>query len=43
LFDGEFAARLVELGRKDAEARHDELCSLFVSVMRASSRPKVPV
>ncbi len=29
LFDGEFAAQLIELGRRDAAARHDELCALF--------------
>jgi NTE family protein len=29
LFDGAFAARLIELGRKDAAARHDELCALY--------------
>jgi NTE family protein len=29
LFDGEFASRLIELGRKDARARHDELCAFF--------------
>jgi NTE family protein len=29
LFDGEFAGRLIELGRKDARAKHDELCAFF--------------
>ncbi|MDB4997830.1 MAG: hypothetical protein JWM74_5262 [Myxococcaceae bacterium] len=29
LFDGEFAARLIEVGRGDAAARHEELCALF--------------
>jgi NTE family protein len=29
LFDGEFAARLIELGRRDAASRHEELCALF--------------
>jgi NTE family protein len=29
LFDGEFSARLIELGRNDARARHEELCSFF--------------
>jgi NTE family protein len=29
LFDGEFAARLIELGRNDARARHAELCTFF--------------
>jgi NTE family protein len=29
LFDGEFSARLIDLGRRDARARHDELCAFF--------------
>jgi NTE family protein len=29
LFDGDFSARLIELGRNDARARHAELCSFF--------------
>ena len=29
LFDGEFANQLIELGRADAKARHDELCEFF--------------
>jgi NTE family protein len=29
LFDGEFAAQLIELGRRDARAHHDELCAFF--------------
>jgi NTE family protein len=29
LFDGEFAAELIALGRRDARARHAELCKLF--------------
>jgi NTE family protein len=29
LFDGAFATQLVELGRRDARARHDELCAFF--------------
>ena len=29
LFDGEFAGQLIELGRIDARARHDELCRFF--------------
>jgi hypothetical protein len=32
LFDGEFAGRLVELGRADARRHHDELCALFSSI-----------
>jgi NTE family protein len=29
LFDGAFAAALIDLGRRDARARHDELCAFF--------------
>jgi NTE family protein len=29
LFDGGFSAQLIELGRRDAKARHDELCGFF--------------
>jgi NTE family protein len=29
LFDGEFARQLIELGRDDARARHEELCAFF--------------
>lgn len=29
LFDGEFARTLIDIGRADARARHDELCALF--------------
>jgi len=29
LFDGEFSARLIELGKSDARARHTELCAFF--------------
>jgi NTE family protein len=32
LFDGEFSARLIELGRNDARARHAELCTFFEEV-----------
>ena len=31
LFDGAFATQLVELGRRDARARHEELCAFFSS------------
>jgi NTE family protein len=34
LFDGEFAGRLVEIGRRDAKAHHDELCELFTAQRR---------
>ena len=41
LFDGEFAARLIELGRNDARARHAELCSFFDELApKESLRPK---
>jgi NTE family protein len=29
LFDGEFARVLIELGKQDAAAHHEELCALF--------------
>jgi len=29
LFDGDFAAELIALGRSDARAQHDQLCALF--------------
>ncbi len=29
LFDGRFAKTLIDLGRRDAAARHDELCAFF--------------
>ena len=31
LFDGSFTAALIELGRTDARAHHDELCALFAA------------
>lgn len=31
LFDGAFCAQLIELGRADARARHEELCSFFAA------------
>lgn len=34
LFDGEFAAQLIDLGRADARARHDELCAFFRDALR---------
>jgi NTE family protein len=43
LFDGEFAARLIELGRNDARARHNELCTFFDELApRDSARLKIP-
>ena len=29
LFDGTFCGQLIELGRADARARHEELCAFF--------------
>jgi NTE family protein len=31
LFDGAFAGQLIELGRADARARHEELCAFFAT------------
>jgi NTE family protein len=33
LFDGEFARQLIEIGRADARARHDELCAVFARAL----------
>jgi NTE family protein len=41
LLDGEFAGRLIELGRADARAHHEELCALFES-LRVKSRCELP-
>ncbi len=35
LFDGEFARELIELGRTDAKAKHEQLCGLFERALRA--------
>jgi NTE family protein len=32
LFDGEFARQLIEVGRDDARARHEELCGFFTKL-----------
>ncbi|MDP9035709.1 MAG: patatin-like phospholipase family protein [Myxococcota bacterium] len=37
LFDGPFAGRLIEIGRSDARARHDELVQFFANRRRALS------
>jgi NTE family protein len=34
LFDGAFAGKLIELGRADARARHEELCAFFAQAPR---------
>jgi NTE family protein len=39
LFDGAFAGRLIEIGRSDAHARHDELVGFFAR--RLSSPPSI--
>jgi NTE family protein len=36
LFDGEFAERLIQLGRRDAAAQHAELVALFAPVVEKS-------
>jgi NTE family protein len=35
LFDGTFAGQLIEVGRTDARARHDELCAFFAEARRS--------
>jgi NTE family protein len=37
LFDGEFAGRLMEIGRADARAKHDSLVQFFASRMTATA------
>jgi NTE family protein len=32
LFDGAFAAKLIDLGRADAASRHDQLCTFLAPV-----------
>ncbi len=34
LFDGTFAGQLIEVGRADARARHEELCAFFADAQR---------
>ncbi|HEX8795408.1 MAG TPA: patatin-like phospholipase family protein [Polyangiaceae bacterium] len=41
LFDGDFCGQLIEMGRADARAKHDELVSLFER--RLSARPPARV
>ena len=45
LFDGEFARQLIELGRADARARHEEICAFFEEqrLHGAASRPTLRV
>ena len=38
LFDGEFASELIELGRRDAQSRHDELCTFFETMATHDAR-----
>jgi NTE family protein len=35
LFDGPFAAQLIEMGRDDARSRHDHLCKFFAKRLAA--------
>jgi NTE family protein len=35
LFDGDFARQLIELGHRDARARHEELCAFFEALAPA--------
>ncbi|AUX45319.1 hypothetical protein SOCE26_068010 [Sorangium cellulosum] len=42
LFDGEFAGRLIEIGRADARARHDELCAFFDRASKESAQDERP-
>ncbi|AKT42121.1 patatin-like phospholipase family protein [Chondromyces crocatus] len=36
LFDGGFAGQLIELGRADARARHEELCAFFTEAAKSA-------
>jgi NTE family protein len=38
LFDGDFARVLIDIGRADARARHDELCTLFEHALASRAR-----
>lgn len=38
LFDGAFAARLIDLGWADARAQHERLCELFATISRTRRR-----
>jgi NTE family protein len=45
LFDGAFAAKLIDLGRRDARAQHDALCAFFGAAMgltTATPGPSTP-
>lgn len=39
LFDGEFGRQLIELGRADARARHEELCAFFDAAPANDEQP----
>jgi NTE family protein len=38
LFDGPFAGQLIDLGREDAAAQHDDLCKFFAGASAAPAR-----
>ncbi len=40
LFDGDFAAQLVDLGRADARRHHESLCALFDELLRKQEAAK---
>jgi NTE family protein len=42
LFDGRFAAELIALGRQDAKARLDELCTLFDELPQHGTKAETP-
>ena len=37
LFDGDFAGELIDLGRRDAKSRHEELCAFFEAMWTRDS------
>lgn len=42
LFDGGFAGQLIELGRADARARHEELCDFFAAATPSAGDDPAP-
>jgi NTE family protein len=43
LFDGEFSGQLIEIGRADARARHEELTAFFERRLAAPPSVRAPV